>query len=135
VKGIAQYILILLVTTFIVIFSFYLLSQLLSKEEEVSAISRNFASVVNKIEYSKTYFIKMMENEYSSLKGNLREEEIVNRLQKEYKVEIDNVATEFEVYKINKEKGVLRLEILQKSVCSNSVFLIEANSTFMLYFR
>jgi hypothetical protein len=135
VKGIAQYILILLVTAFIVIFSFYLLSQLLSKEEEVSAISRNFASVVNKIEYSKTYFIKMMENEYSSLKGNLREEEIVNRLQKEYKVEIDNVATEFEVYKINKENGILRLEILQKSVYSDSVFFIEANSTFTLYFR
>jgi len=135
VKGIAQYILILLVTAFIVIFSFYLLSQLLSKEEEVSAISRNFASAVNKIEYSKTYFIKMMENEYSSLKGNLREEEIVNRLQKEYKVEIDNVATEFEVYKINKENGILRLEILQKSVYSDSVFLIEANSTFMLYLR
>jgi hypothetical protein len=135
VKGIAQYILILLVTTFIVIFSFYLLSQLLSKEEEVSAISRNFASVVNKIEYSKTYFIKMMENEYSSLKGNLREEEIVNRLQKEYKVEIDNVATEFEVYKINKENGILILEILQKSVYSDSVFFIEANSTFTLYFR
>ena len=77
----------------------------------------------------------MMENEYSSLKGNLREEEIVNRLQKEYKVEIDNVATEFEVYKINKENGILRLEILQKSVYSDSVFLIEANSTFMLYLR
>jgi hypothetical protein len=135
VKGIAQYILILLVTAFIVIFSFYLLSQLLSKEEEVSAISRSFASVVNKIEYSKTYFIKMIENEYSSLKGNLREEEIVNRLQKEYKVEIDNVATEFEVYKINKENGILRLEILQKSVYSDSVFFIEANSTFTLYFR
>lgn len=77
----------------------------------------------------------MMENEYSSLKGNLREEEIVNRLQKEYKVEIDNVATEFEVYKINKENGILRLEILQKSVYSDSVFFIEANSTFTLYFR
>jgi hypothetical protein len=135
VKGIAQYILILLVTAFVVIFSFYLLSQLLSKEEEVSAISRNFASVVNKIEYSKIYFIKMIENEYSSLRGNLREEEIVNRLQKEYKVEIDNVATKFEVYKINKENGILRLEILQKSVYSDSVFLIEANSTFMLYLR
>jgi hypothetical protein len=134
VKGIAQYILILLVTAFIVIFSFYLLSQLLSKEEEVSAISRSFASVINKIEYSKIYFIKMIENEYSSLKGNLREEEIVNRLQKEYKVEIDNVATEFEVHKINKENG-LRLEILQKSVYSDSVFLIEVNSTFTLYFR
>jgi hypothetical protein len=135
VKGIAQYILILLVTAFIVIFSFYLLSQLLSKEEEVSTISRSFASVVNKIEYSKAYFIKMMENEYSSLKGNLREEEIVNRLQKKYKVEIDNVATEFEVYKINKENGILRLEILQKSVYSDSVFFIEANSTFTLHFR
>jgi hypothetical protein len=135
VKGIAQYILILLVTAFIIIFSFYLLSQLLSKEEEVSTISRSFASVVNKIEYSKAYFIKMMENEYSSLKGNFGEEEIVNRLQKKYKVEIDNVVTEFEVHKINKENGALRLEILQKSVYSNSVFLIEANSTFMLYFR
>jgi hypothetical protein len=135
VKGIAQYILILLVTAFIVIFSFYLLSQLLSKEEEISTISRSFASVINKIEYSKTYFIKMMENEYSSLKENLREEEIVNRLQKEYKVEIDNVATEFEVYKINKENGILRLEIIQKSVYLDSVFLIEANSTFTLYFR
>jgi Asp-tRNA(Asn)/Glu-tRNA(Gln) amidotransferase C subunit len=118
-----------------VMFSFYLLSQLLSKEEEVSTISRSFASVINKIEYSKAYFIKMMENEYSSLKGNLREEEIVNRLQKKYKVEIGNVATEFEVHKINKENGALRLEILQKSVYSNSVFSIEANSTFTLYFR
>jgi hypothetical protein len=135
VKGIAQYILILLVTAFIVIFSFYLLSQLLSKEEEVSTISRSFASVINKIEYSKIYFIKMIENEYSSLKGNLREEEIVNRLQKKYKVEIDNVATEFEVHKINKENGILRLEILQKSVYSDSSFLIEANSTFTLYLR
>ena len=77
----------------------------------------------------------MIENEYSSLKGNLREEEIVNRLQKKYKVEIDNVATEFEVHKINKENGILRLEILQKSVYSDSSFLIEANSTFMLYLR
>lgn len=77
----------------------------------------------------------MIENEYSSLKWNFREEEIVNRLQKEYKVEIDNVATEFEVYKINKENGILRLEILQKSVYSDSVFFIEANSTFTLYFR
>jgi hypothetical protein len=134
-KGIAQYILILLVTAFIVIFSFYLLSQLLSKEEEVSTISRSFASVVNKIEYSKAYFIKMMESEYSSLKGNFREEEIVNRLQKKHKVEIGNVAAEFEVHKINKENGILRLEILQKSIYRDSIFLIEASSTFLLYLK
>jgi hypothetical protein len=134
VKGIAQYILILLVTAFIVIFSFYLLSQLLSKEEEVSTISRSFSSVISKIEYSKAYFIKMMENENSSSKGKFQEE-IINRLQKKYKVEIGNVATEFEVQKVNKENGALKLEILQKSVYSDSVFLIEANSIFLLYLR
>jgi diaminopimelate epimerase len=134
-KGIAQYILILLVTAFVTIFSFYLLSQLLSKEEEVSTISRIFASSINKMEYSKVYFIKMIENEYSLLKGNLQKEEIANRLKKKYKVEMGDVVTDFEVRKVSIEKEALKLEVLQKSVYSNPIFPTEANDTFILYLK
>jgi hypothetical protein len=132
-KGIAQYILILLVTTFVVIFSFYLLSQLLSKEEEVSVISRSFASAIDRIEYSKSYFIRMIENEYSMFKGKLKDEEIANRLKKEYKIEISGVSSNFEVHKVDIEDGKFRLEINFNSFYSDSIFRIEANDTFTLY--
>jgi len=134
-KGLAQYILILLITGFIVIFSFFLLSQLLSKEEEVSTISRIFASIVNKSEYSKAYFIKMVENEYVSLKGSFDKEGIAGRLPKEYRLEVGDVTSLFKVQDVELMNDGLRLEIVQTSYYSNSNFQVEAKKVFTVYLR
>lgn len=134
-KGIAQYILILLVTAFTVIFSFYLLSQLLSKEEEVSTISRIFASLINKVEYSRSYFIRMMENEYSILRNNYKKEEIVAKLPKEYEVKMESMVSKFKVYKVETRDDGIKMEILQESTYSDSLFKLEANGSFVLYLK
>jgi len=134
-KGIAQYILILLVTAFTVIFSFYLLSQLLSKEEEVSTISRIFASLINKVEYSRSYFIRMMENEYSILRNNYKKEEIVTKLPKEYEVKMESMVSKFKVYKVETRDDGIKMEILQESTYSDSLFKLEANGSFVLYLK
>ena len=134
-KGLTQYLIIFLVIIFIMLFSFYLFSQLLSKEEEVSVISRKISSIVDKMEYSKIYFIKMIENEYSSLKGRYSQEEIPNRLEKRYKLEIDNIVSTFEIKKFNLKNGEIEVEVVQSSKYDDSAFQIEANKSFVISLR
>jgi len=135
VKGISQYIMILLVTVFVLMFSFYLLAELLSKEEEVSTISRAFSSAINKIEYSKVYFMKMMENEYSVLSKSLSKEEIAKRVSKKYNVTIDNIISTFEVRNVSVNMDEIELYITQSSKYFDSVFQIEANKSFVMRLR
>ena len=134
-KGIAQYIIILLVTVFVLMFSFYLLAELLSKEEEVSTISRTFSSIINKIEYSEVYFMKMVENEYSALSKSFSKEEIAKRLTKKYNIEIDNIVSTFEVKSINVNTDEIELHITQSSKYSDSTFQIEAEKSFVIRLR
>jgi len=134
-KGIAQYIMILLVTVFVLMFSFYLLAELLSKEEEVSTISRTFSSTVNKIEYSKIYFMRMMENEYLDLRRGLSQEEITNRLTKKYNIEVGGVASTFEVQSVNMKNGEIELYITQSSKYFDSIFQVEVEKSFVMRLR
>jgi len=134
-KGIAQYIMILLVTVFVLMFSFYLLAELLSKEEEVSTISRTFSSTVNKIEYSKIYFMRMMENEYLDLRRGLSQEEITNRLTKKYNIEVGGVASTFEVQSVNMKNGEIELHITQSSKYFDSIFQVEVEKSFVMRLR
>jgi len=134
-KGITQYIMILLVTVFVLIFSFYLLAELLSKEEEVSTISRTFSSIINKIEYSKIYFMRTVENEYSTLSKSLSKEEIANRLTKKYNMEIDNIVSTFEIKDVNVNTDEIELYIAQSSKYSDSTFQIEAEKSFVMRFK
>jgi acetolactate synthase small subunit len=131
-KGITQYIIILLVTVGIVVLSFFLIAELLSKEEEVSVISRKLSSVVNKFEYSRIYLIKMIENEYSLLKSNLSPEEIADKLNKKYSFEIGDTLSNFEIVDIDVKEEKIYLKVSQKSTYSDSTFVIEASDIFTI---
>jgi acetolactate synthase small subunit len=77
----------------------------------------------------------MIENEYSMFKGKLKDEEIANRLKKEYKIEISGVSSNFEVRKVDIEDGKFKLEINFNSFYFDSIFRIEANDKFTLYLK
>jgi len=132
-KGIVKYAIILVVTAFITIASFYLLSQLLSKEEEVSTISRKISSIVNKIEYSNFYFTRMIESEYSELKKMFSLNEVASRLAKRYEIRIDDVLSLFEVVKADVNDGTIELEVVQSSTYSDKLFQIDARKSFKMH--
>jgi len=132
-KGIVKYAIILVVTAFITIASFYLLSQLLSKEEEVSTISRKISSIVNKIEYSNFYFTRMIESEYSELRKVFSLNEVASRLAKRYEIRIDDVLSHFEVVKADVNDGTVELEVVQSSTYSDKLFQIDARKSFKMH--
>ncbi len=132
-KGITQYIIILAVTVFITIGTFYLLSQLLSKEVEVSTLSRKVSSVINDIEYSRKYFVEFKKNEYSNLKkGETEKSKILSIISKPFDFELDGVRSIFEINKIEEKAGKLELNVIQKSVYEDSSIRIEAESIFSI---
>jgi len=131
-KGLVKYFIILVVTAFISIASFYLLSQLLSKEEEVSTISRKISSIVNKIEYSNFYFTRMIESEFFELKKKFPLDEVASRLVRKYEIEIDGVFSIFEVVKSDVNGGTVELEVSQTSIYSDKLFKVNAKKSFRL---
>jgi hypothetical protein len=132
-KGITQYIIILAVTVFITIGVFYLLSQLLSKEVEVSTLSRKIASIVSDIEYSRKQFIELKRNDYFNLKkSGIDESEIISIISKPTDLKLDKVHSTFEIKKIENDANKLKLNVIQKSIYEDSSIILEAESNFSI---
>jgi hypothetical protein len=113
-KGIAGYLISIALACFLTIIVFYILGEILSREIEVSTISRKISSIINEAEYSKFYFYKYLKNKYEGMKrSGMNEQLIIDDLSKEAVLSLEHsksVLKNREVFK-QKDSIVWRGEI------------------------
>lgn len=105
-KGLVGYILAILITCCLTIVTFYFLGQLLSKEIEISTISRKYSTIINEAEYSQFYFKKYLESKIleNRIKG-ISYQAIAKEIPKKISISFDNSDSLFNLIDAYEEDG------------------------------
>jgi hypothetical protein len=126
-KGIIGYIFAIAIVGILTVVSFYLLSELMGKEIEVSTISSKVNRVIGEIEFSKIYFKKYFENEIKNLKSSgANSEYIIKNIKKVVSLELENSKSNFEVDEVRIEDDKTIITGAIKSFVDNKDFQIKA---------
>ncbi|MEM5855223.1 MAG: hypothetical protein QW472_02800 [Candidatus Aenigmatarchaeota archaeon] len=98
----------ILITVCLTVAAFYFLGQLLSREIEISAISRKYSSIINEAEYSQFYFRKYFENKVleKRTKG-IPYESIAKEIPKTISLTFDNSESIFKLVEAYEDSGFL----------------------------
>ena len=104
-KGIIGYLIPITLACFLTIIVFYILGEILSREIEVSTLSRKISSMVNEAEYSKFYFYKYLKNKYEEMKkSGVSEQFIVDELSKEVVLSLEHSKSVLKNMEVSKKR-------------------------------
>ncbi|MEM5879210.1 MAG: hypothetical protein QXU74_01830 [Candidatus Aenigmatarchaeota archaeon] len=105
-KGLVGYILAILIASCLTVVAFYFLGQLLSREIEISTISRKYSSIINEAEYSQFYFRKYFEAKLSENRAKgVSYETIAKETPKTISLHLDNSDSTFKLVETYEESG------------------------------
>jgi hypothetical protein len=133
-KGLVGYLISIALACVLTIVAFFILGEILSREIEVSTLSRKFTSIVNEAEYSKFYFQKYLKNKYEEMKlSGMPEGFIIGELSKELTLSLEQSKSTLKNIEVSKsgDSIVVRGEIF----CAYQDQTVEMNFTSNVEFR
>jgi hypothetical protein len=133
-KGLVGYLISIILACVLTIAAFFILGEILSREIEVSTISRKFTSIVNEAEYSKFYFQKYLKNKYEEMKlSGMSEGFIIGELSKELTLSLEQLKSTLKNIEVSKsgDSIIVRGEIF----CTYQDQTVEMNFTSNVEFR
>lgn len=125
-KGLVGYILSILIACCLTIVAFYFLGQLLSREIEISTISRKYSTIINEAEYSQFYFKKYFESKLSESRAKgASYQAIAKEIPKVISVSFENSESQFRLIDAHEESNFFTVK--GKISCTFKDSTIEIN--------